>query len=119
MRYSATHINPYNLLYKLDPIKAYDMRLVKQIEVASIRSEDNFNETFIRLDNIGYKKGEKTPYAQVTIHEDTPNGPKEKKVPLRHGMDLKREDQQDGVRRIHSYQYQRRRGLRACRVCER
>lgn len=24
MRYSATHRNPYNLLYKLDPIKAYD-----------------------------------------------------------------------------------------------
>jgi len=29
LRYSATHVNPYNLLYKLDPIKAYDMRLVK------------------------------------------------------------------------------------------
>ena len=33
LRYSATHVNPYNLLYKLDPIRAYDMRLVKQIEV--------------------------------------------------------------------------------------
>ena len=31
-RYSATHRNPYNLLYKLGPIKAYDMRLVKRIE---------------------------------------------------------------------------------------
>ena len=37
LRYSATHRNPYNLLYKLDPIKAYDLRLVKRIEVASIR----------------------------------------------------------------------------------
>lgn len=36
LRYSATHLNPYNLLYKLDPIRAYDMGLVKQIEVASI-----------------------------------------------------------------------------------
>ena len=34
LRYSATHRNPYNLLYKLDPIKAYDLRLVKRIEVA-------------------------------------------------------------------------------------
>jgi type III restriction enzyme len=33
LRYSATHINPYNLLYQLDPVRAYDMRLVKQIEV--------------------------------------------------------------------------------------
>ncbi len=36
LRYSATHVNPYNLLYKLDPVKAYDMRLVKCIEVASV-----------------------------------------------------------------------------------
>ena len=35
LRYSATHRNPYNLLYKLDPIEAYDLRLVKRIEVAS------------------------------------------------------------------------------------
>ena len=39
LRYSATHRNPYNLLYRLDPIKAYDMRLVKRIEVASARIE--------------------------------------------------------------------------------
>ncbi|WP_290482005.1 hypothetical protein, partial [Hyphomonas sp. UBA3201] len=37
LRYSATHKNFYNLLYKLDPVRAYDLRLVKQIEVASIR----------------------------------------------------------------------------------
>ena len=47
LRYSATHVNPYNLLYRLDPIRAYDMRLVKQIEVSSIRAEDNFNEVYI------------------------------------------------------------------------
>ena len=53
LRYSATHINPYNLLYRLDPIKAYDLRLVKQIEVSSIRSENNFNGVYIRIDSIG------------------------------------------------------------------
>ena len=30
LRYSATHRDPYNLLYKLDPIRAYDLRLVKR-----------------------------------------------------------------------------------------
>ncbi|MDD3641825.1 MAG: DEAD/DEAH box helicase family protein, partial [Atribacterota bacterium] len=39
LRYSATHRNPYNLLYKLDPVRAYDMRLVKRIEVASVLSD--------------------------------------------------------------------------------
>ncbi len=88
LRYSATHINPYNLLHQLGPIQAYDMRLVKQIEVASIRSEDNFNDTFIRLDLIGYAKGAKIPHAKVTIHEDSPNGPKEKKITLKQGTDI-------------------------------
>ncbi|MDL1960015.1 MAG: DEAD/DEAH box helicase family protein [Deltaproteobacteria bacterium] len=52
LRYSATHINSYNLLYKLDPIRAYDMRLVKQIEVSSIRTERNFNNVYIKLDEL-------------------------------------------------------------------
>src|SRR5665811_1432571 len=28
LRYSATHRNPYNLIYSLDPIRAFDLRLV-------------------------------------------------------------------------------------------
>jgi len=96
LRYSATHVNPYNLLYKLDPIKAYDMRLVKQIEVASIRSGDNFNETFIRLDQIGYAKGAKIPHAKATIHEDSPTGPKEKKITLKQGTDISQQTNRAG-----------------------
>ncbi len=96
LRYSATHINPYNLLYKLDPIRAYDMRLVKQIEVSSIRSEENFNDVYIRLDSIGYAKGAKIPHAKATIHEDTPNGVRSKKVTLRQGTDLSQQTNRSG-----------------------
>ena len=88
LRYSATHVNPYNLLYKLDPIRAYDMRLVKQIEVSSIRADDNFNDTFIRLDKIHYPGKSKMPQAKATIHEDTKTGPKEKKITLKQGTDV-------------------------------
>ena len=49
LRYSATHKNPYNLVYKLDPIRAYDLRLVKRIEVASVRSDENFNDAYVKL----------------------------------------------------------------------
>src|SRR5262245_50167422 len=35
LRYSATHRNPYNLVYRLDPVKAFELRLVKEIVVAS------------------------------------------------------------------------------------
>src|SRR6185312_2979516 len=49
LRYSATHKNPYNLVYKLDPIQAYDLRLVKRVEVASVLAEDSVNDSFVRL----------------------------------------------------------------------
>ena len=96
LRYSATHINPYNLLYNLDPIRAYDMRLVKQIEVSSIQSEDNFNEVFIRLDNIGYAKGSTYPHGKATIHVDKPSGPKEKKITLKQGTDISQQTNRPG-----------------------
>jgi type III restriction enzyme len=87
-RYSATHAEPYHMIYRLDPIQAYDLGLVKQIEVSSIQAEHNYNETFVRIDEIGYAKGAKTPRAKATIHVDTPNGPREKVVTLRQGTDL-------------------------------
>jgi type III restriction enzyme len=73
LRYSATHRNPYNLLYKLDPIKAYDLRLVKRIEVASVRSDENFNDAYVKLLKTDNKNGIK---AQIEIHKDGPSGPK-------------------------------------------
>ena len=39
LRYSATHRNPYNLVYRLDPVRAFELRLVKQIVVASATAE--------------------------------------------------------------------------------
>jgi type III restriction enzyme len=38
LRYSATHTNLYNLMYSLNPVKAYELGLVKQIEVDSVVS---------------------------------------------------------------------------------
>ncbi len=96
LRYSATHINPYNLLYNLDPIRAYDMRLVKQIEVDSVRTGQNFNQTFIRLDSIGYAKKAKIPHAKATIHEDTKTGPKEKTITLKQGTDISQQTNRSG-----------------------
>jgi type III restriction enzyme len=61
LRYSATHKNPYNLLYKLDPIRAYDLRLVKRIEVASVRSDDNFNAAYVKLIATDNTKGIRPP----------------------------------------------------------
>ena len=85
MRYSATHRNPYNLLYKLDPIKAYDMRLVKRIEVASVLSEEYFNEPFIQFKAVDNQNGIR---AKLAIHVDSSSGPKLKNVTVGSGDDL-------------------------------
>jgi len=56
LRYSATHVDKYNMMYKLDSIDAYDRKLVKQIEVASIKVQDGHNKAFIRLLSVDHKK---------------------------------------------------------------
>ncbi|MBN1008292.1 DEAD/DEAH box helicase family protein [Amphritea pacifica] len=88
LRYSATHKNPYNVIYQLGPVKAYDLKLVKQISVASIQSQQNINQTYLKLSKIGYSGKAKTPSATVIIFEDTANGTKEKTVKLRQSTDL-------------------------------
>jgi len=52
LRYSATHTHPYNLIYQLDPVRAFEMRLVKQIVVASAVAEGGVNEAFVRVEKI-------------------------------------------------------------------
>jgi len=49
LRYSATHVDKHNMLYKLDSIDAFDRKLVKQIEVASIDIKDSHNKAYINL----------------------------------------------------------------------
>jgi len=96
LRYSATHRNPYNLVYKLDPIKAYDLRLVKRIEVASIRSDDNFNDAYVKLLKTDNKNGIK---AQVEIHKEGASGPKATKLWVKQGDDLYvKSDERDAYR---------------------
>ena len=56
LRYSATHTNPYNLVYRLDPVKAYDLGLVKKIEVDSIVLESSFNNAFVELKSVQARK---------------------------------------------------------------
>ncbi|MEM9885824.1 MAG: DEAD/DEAH box helicase family protein [Bacteroidota bacterium] len=57
LRYSATHKDRYNLVYSLDPIKAYQRRLVKKISVASTLSDDDPNTAFVKLEKVTNKKG--------------------------------------------------------------
>ena len=85
LRYSATHRNPYNLVYRLAPIRAFELRLVKQIVVGSAIAEGAANEAFVRVEKIDYKNGIK---AKLRIHVQTKDGPKEKSVAIKRAADL-------------------------------
>lgn len=86
LRYSATHRNRYNLVFSLNPVKAYDLGLVKQIEVDSVMEENSLNGAFIALESITPQKTRVT--AKLTIDQNTKDGVKQKTVTVRTGDDL-------------------------------
>ena len=86
LRYSATHLNLYNLVYSLNPVKAYDLGLVKQIEVDSVISENSSNQAFIQVEAIKATKTRVT--AKIKIDTNTDSGVKKKSVNVKVGEDI-------------------------------
>lgn len=84
-RFSATHKNLYNLIYKLDPIKAYELRLVKQIVVASVVGANAQNDAYIKLTEVDNKKGIK---AKIKIQVQEKSSVKEKEFWVKQNSDL-------------------------------
>lgn len=74
LRYSATHRNLYNQVYRLDPVAAYDLKLVKRIEVDAILDDPDFNKPYIEVKSVKATKTKIT--AKLAIDVNTPNGPK-------------------------------------------
>ncbi len=85
LRYSATHRNLYNLVYRLDPIRAFELRLVKQIVVDSAITSGAMNDAFVRVEKIDIRNAIK---AKLRIQVQTPNGAKEKSVTVKNEYDL-------------------------------
>ncbi len=57
LRYSATHREKLNLLYRLTPVDAYQLGLVKQIVVSSNTIENDFNKPYIKLLSVSQDGG--------------------------------------------------------------
>lgn len=85
LRYSATHRNSYNMMYKLDSIDAYELKLVKQIEVATATVEGFQNDAYINLIKVDNKSGIK---AQVELDIQKNGKVDRKKVWVSQGKDL-------------------------------
>lgn len=57
LRYSATHREKINQLYRLTPVDAYQMGLVKQICVSSSSVANDFNKPYIHLKSVSNNNG--------------------------------------------------------------
>lgn len=85
LRYSATHRSEYNLVYRLDPVRAYEKRLVKQIIVASVVAENAADFGYLKLEAI---ETAGKLQAKVKMFVNGPGGAKEKAVKVVNGDDL-------------------------------
>lgn len=80
LRYSATHRNAYNLIHSLDPVRAYELGLVKQIGVDSVIELKDANQAYIEVK--GFSKTSKTLNASLSIWVNQVSGPAKKAVKI-------------------------------------
>lgn len=86
VKYSATHIKPENVVYRLNAVDAYNLELVKQIEVVSFEEEDNYEDSYIRLIKTGNPKS--GIYADIEFDKKTKSGVIRTTQRIRLGDDL-------------------------------
>ena len=80
------HRDLKHLVYRLTPVDAYDLRLVKRIGVLSITKDDDLNEAFVEVDKINATPAAVT--ATAHIHKTTAQGTRPTQVTLRKDDDL-------------------------------
>ncbi|OBY52874.1 DEAD/DEAH box helicase family protein [Aggregatibacter aphrophilus] len=85
LRYSATHKNAYNPIFSLNPVQAYELGLVKQIEVDSVLADNDVNGAYVALKEIN--AGAKSWSAKVEILVND-KSMKKKIVTIKQNQDL-------------------------------
>lgn len=85
LRYSATHKNAYNPIFRLNPVQAYELGLVKQIEVDSVLADNDVNGAYVALKEIN--TGAKSWSARVEILVND-KSMKKKIVTIKQNQDL-------------------------------
>lgn len=86
-RFSATHKEPYNMIYRLTPLDAFNQHLVKSIRVDSVRSMEDFNGSYVKLEDV--QTTGRSIKARLAIDvRDKLGGQKRKTVTCSTGTDL-------------------------------
>ena len=71
LRYSVTHADEHHMLYRLDAVDAYERKLVKQIEVASLEVEGGHNKGYVKLLSTSNKKGKFSAKVELDVQRGT------------------------------------------------
>ena len=87
LRYSATHVEKHNLVYKLDAVDSYDLEIVKQVEVAGFETKDYHNNAYMKLISVNNKKSPITATVELDA-KDKKGIVKRKPVIIKRGDDL-------------------------------
>src|ERR1700730_18451570 len=69
LRYSATHADKHHMVFRLDAVDAYERKLVKQIEVASMEVEGGYNKAYVRLISASNSKGSVTARVEIDVQD--------------------------------------------------
>jgi len=86
LRYSATHVDKHHMIYRLDAVDAYEQKLVKQIEVASLEVENAHNKAYVKLLGVSNKRG--VISARVEVDVKTLHGTSRQDQTVQDGDDL-------------------------------
>ncbi|MBW7835249.1 MAG: DEAD/DEAH box helicase family protein [Sphingomonadales bacterium] len=86
LRYSATHVDKHHMVYRLDAVDAYERKLVKQIEVASLEVEGGHNKAYLRFLSASNKGGAVTARVEMDVQQG--GQVRRKEVTVQDGDDL-------------------------------
>lgn len=86
LRYSATHAEKHHMVFRLDAVDAYERKLVKQIEVASMTVDGAHNKPYVRLVSVSNRRGVIT--AKVELDVQTATGVRRLLKDVQDGDDL-------------------------------
>lgn len=86
LRYSATHVDKHHMVYRLDAVDAYEQKLVKQIEVASLEVHSGHNDCYLKLLSTNNKNGLFTATVEIDVQHKT--SVKRKAMTIKAGDDL-------------------------------
>ena len=71
LRFSATHADKHHMLYRLDAVDAYERKLVKQIEVASLEVDGGHNKCYVKLLSTSNKRGRFSAKVELDVQHGT------------------------------------------------